>query len=172
MISKVKGLTPTIPKSAFVHKSAVVTGNVVMGENVSVWPCVAIRGDMDKIVIGDNTNVQDNSVLHVDTDMPLFIGNNVVVGHNANLHSCTVGENSLIGIGSIVLNGAKIGKNSVVAAGTVVPPGKEYPDGSMIMGSPAKVVRELRPEEIEHQKHLVAYYVKEANDYKETEEEL
>lgn len=172
MICKVKGFTPQIDRTAFVHKSAVVTGNVTLKENVSVWPCAVLRGDMDKIEIGRNSNVQDNSVLHTDEDMPLVLGENVLIGHNANLHSCEIGDGSLIGIGAVVLNGVKIGKGCMVAAGSLVPPNKEFPDGSMIMGSPAKVVREMTQADIDYQRELVEHYIQAARDYMETEEEL
>ncbi len=172
MIMKVKGLRPKVAPSAFVHKSAVVTGDVRLAEHVSIWPCAVLRGDANRILIGENTNIQDNSVLHTTEVLPLVIAENVVVGHNVNLHSCEIGEGSLIGIGAVVLDGAKIGKNSVVAAGALVPPGKEYPDGVVLMGSPAKVAREIRAEELENQRMLVAYYKKEAEEYRQTEQEL
>ncbi len=172
MICKVKGFKPEIDQTAFVHKSAVVTGNVTLKENASVWPCAALRGDMSRIVVGKNSNVQDNSVLHTNEDQPLVLGENVVVGHSANLHSCEIGDGSLIGIGAIVLDGVKIGKNCMVAAGSLVTPNKEFPDKSMIMGSPAKAVRELTQADIDYQRELVAHYMQEARDYMETEEEL
>ncbi len=172
MICKVKGHTPKIADTAFVHRSAVVTGRVVLEENVSVWPCAVLRGDFDEIKIGKNSNVQDNSVLHADVGLPLVIGENVVIGHNVNLHSCEIGDHSLIGIGAVVLNGAKIGKNCLVAAGSVVTPGKEFTDGSVLMGSPAKVVREISPADMAHQQELLDYYLVEAKEYMQTEEEL
>ena len=172
MICKVKGHTPKIDQTAFVHKSAVVTGDVVLGENVGVWPCAVLRGDMDRITIGNCSNVQDNCVLHTDTGLPLVIGESVVIGHNVNLHSCTIGDHSLIGIGAVVLNGAKIGKSCLVGAGSLVTPNKEFPDGSVIMGSPAKVVRQINQDDIDNQQELVDYYMAEAKEYKETEEEL
>ena len=172
MIAKVKGKSPKAANSAFIHPTAYVSGDVALKENSSVWPNAVIRGDMSEIVIGENTNIQDNSVLHTDTGMPLVIGDNVVVGHNVNLHSCTIGDNSLIGIGAVVLNGAKIGKNCMVAAGAVVPPGKEFPDSSVLMGAPAKAVRERRAEETADHSRLVEHYVEAAKEYKETEQVL
>ncbi|MGI6153737.1 MAG: gamma carbonic anhydrase family protein [Christensenellaceae bacterium] len=172
MITKVSGKTPNIAESAYVHKSAVVIGNVEICDGASVWPGAVVRGDMHKIVIGRNTNIQDNSVLHTEDRTPLLIGEDVVVGHNACLHSCTVGNNCLIGIGSIVLDGAKIGNNCVVAAGALVPPGKEFPDGSMIMGAPAKVAREVTAADMENRKYWRDYYFMEKERYRETEEEL
>ena len=173
MISKVKGKTPQIDATAFVHKSAVVAGDVILKENSSIWPCAVLRGDVGQpVIIGKNSNVQDNSVLHTNDEEPLVIGDNVVVGHNANLHSCEIGEGSLIGIGAVVLDGVKIGKNCLVAAGALVTPNKEFPDGSMIMGSPAKVARTLEQKDIDYQRSLVEHYVNEAKEYLETEEEL
>lgn len=172
MIAEVKGKSPEIDIGAYVHPTAYVSGDVVLKKNSSVWPNAVIRGDMSEIIIGENTNIQDNSVLHTDTGMPLVIGNNVVVGHNVNLHSCEIGDETLIGIGAVVLNGAKIGKNCMVAAGAVVPPGKEFEDGSVLMGAPAKAVRMKRPEEIEDHKRLVKHYVEAAADYKDTEKVL
>jgi len=172
MIMKVRGRTPRIADTAFVHKSAVITGDVEVKEGANIWPCAVARGDLSKITIGKNTSVQDNSVLHTDSSLPLTIGDDVIIGHNVNLHSCEVGEGSLVGIGAILLNGVKVGKNCVVAAGSLLPPGKEYPDQSMIMGSPAKVVRQLEESEVENQQTLVAHYQEMVEYYKETEEEI
>jgi carbonic anhydrase/acetyltransferase-like protein (isoleucine patch superfamily) len=130
-------------ESAWVADSAQVMGNVELGEDASVWFGVVIRGDTECITIGRGSNIQDASVLHADVGKPLTVGNNVTVGHKVMLHGCTIGDGSLIGIGAVVLNGAKIGKGCIVGAGALVTEGKEFPDGSMIIGSPAKVVREL-----------------------------
>jgi carbonic anhydrase/acetyltransferase-like protein (isoleucine patch superfamily) len=140
---------PTLPPEGeyWIAPNAVVTGNVIMKKNSSVWFGAVLRGDNDPITIGENSNVQDNSVLHTDVGSPLTIGDNVTVGHMVMLHGCTIGDGSLIGIGSIVLNGAKIGRNCLVGAGALITEGKEFPDGVMILGSPAKVVRELAPEQ-------------------------
>ncbi|HWA64063.1 MAG TPA: gamma carbonic anhydrase family protein [Caulobacteraceae bacterium] len=131
----------------WIAPNAVVLGKVILKKNASVWFGAVLRGDNDPIVIGENSNVQDNSVLHTDTGSPLTIGANVTVGHMVMMHGCTVGDGALIGIGAIVLNGAKIGKNCLVGAGTLIPEGKEYPDNTMILGSPGRVVRELSPEQ-------------------------
>ncbi|PIP95101.1 MAG: gamma carbonic anhydrase family protein [Bdellovibrio sp. CG12_big_fil_rev_8_21_14_0_65_39_13] len=141
------GDQPEIGEGSFIAPSADVIGKVKIGKNASLWYNVVARGDINRIEIGDNTNVQDLTMLHVDFDLPCLIGKNVTIGHNAIIHACTVGDHCLIGMGAIILNGAVIGENSVVAAGSVVPPGKSFPSNSMIMGSPAKVVRELTPEE-------------------------
>ncbi|HEY2709501.1 MAG TPA: gamma carbonic anhydrase family protein [Caulobacteraceae bacterium] len=140
---------PTLPPEGeyWIAPNAVVAGNVILKRNASVWFGAVLRGDNDPIVIGENSNVQDNSVLHTDVGSPLTLGENVTVGHMVMLHGCTIGDGTLIGIGSIVLNGAKIGKNCLVGAGALITEGKEFPDGVMILGSPAKVVRELAPEQ-------------------------
>ena len=131
----------------FVADSADVIGNVRLANNVSVWFNAVIRGDNDPIVIGENSNVQDCSVLHTDVGCPLTIGKNVTIGHKVMLHGCTIGDNSLIGINAVVLNGAKIGRNCLIGANSLVTEGKEIPDGSLVMGSPAKVVKTLTEEQ-------------------------
>ena len=127
----------------WVAPNAVVIGDVSLKKNASVWFGSVLRGDNDPIIVGENSNIQDNSVCHTDDGMPLIIGNNVTVGHKVILHSCIVGDNSLIGMGSTVLNKAKIGNNCLVGANALVTEGKEFPDNSLIVGSPAKVKREL-----------------------------
>jgi carbonic anhydrase/acetyltransferase-like protein (isoleucine patch superfamily) len=139
---------------------------VELAEDTSVWFGVVIRGDTDTIRIGRGTNIQDASVLHADKGQPLTVGDYVTVGHKAMLHGCTVGEGSLIGIGAVVLNGAKIGKGCLVGAGALVTEGKEFPDGSMIIGSPAKVVRELTAEQQQGLKMSALYYVENARRFK------
>ena len=158
--------TPDLHESAWVADSAQVIGNVRLGEGASVWFGVVIRGDTSTITIGKGTNIQDNSVLHADEGLPLVIGDNVTVGHQVMLHGCTVGDNSLIGIQAVVLNGAKIGKNCLVGAGSLVTEGKEFPDGCMILGSPARVIRQLSPEQIEGLKMNVQHYMDNARRYK------
>jgi carbonic anhydrase/acetyltransferase-like protein (isoleucine patch superfamily) len=140
---------PTLPPEGeyWIAPNAVVAGHVILKKNASVWFGAVLRGDNEPITIGENSNIQDNSVLHTDLGRPLTIGDNVTVGHMVMLHGCTVGDGALIGIGSIVLNGAKIGKNCLVGAGALITEGKEFPDGTMILGAPAKVVRELSPEQ-------------------------
>ncbi len=165
-IYQLDDLKPTLHPSAWVADSAQVLGNVTLAEDASIWFGVVIRGDTSTIHIGKGSNVQDNSVLHADVGMPLMIGEGVTVGHQVMLHGCTVGNNSLIGIGAIVLNGAKIGNNCLVGAGSLVTEGKEFPDGSMIIGSPAKAVRMLSPEQIEGLKMSAKHYVTNATRYK------
>lgn len=143
----------------FIAQGAVVTGDVTLGNRVSIWYNAVLRGDMAPITIGDDSNVQECSVLHVSEGMPLSIGRGVTVGHGAILHSCTIGDNSLIGMGAIVLDGAKIGKNCIIAAGALVTGGTEIPDGSLVMGSPGKVRREMTEAEIESNRKNAEEYV-------------
>ena len=165
-IYQLDDLTPTVHPSAWVADNAQVIGRVMLAEDTSVWFGVIIRGDNDPITVGRGTNIQENSVLHTDHGKPLVLGENVTVGHQVMLHGCTVGNNSLIGIGAIVLNGAKIGNNCLVGAGSLVTEGKEFPDGSMIIGSPAKAVRMLSPEQIEGLKMSARHYIDNARRYK------
>jgi carbonic anhydrase/acetyltransferase-like protein (isoleucine patch superfamily) len=136
-----------------------------MGENASIWFGVVARGDSDTLTIGRNSNIQDLSMLHADAGVPLTIGENVTVGHQVVLHGCTVGDNSLIGIGAVVLNNARIGRNSIVGAGSVVTEGKEFPDNSLIIGSPAKVVRTLDEASAGRLRQNADHYVKNAQRF-------
>lgn len=149
----------------FIAGNAAVVGNVTLGACVSVWFNAVLRGDNDRIVVRDNSNVQDGSVLHVDAGIPLTIGRSVTVGHMAMLHGCTINDNSLVGIGSIILNHASIGRDSIVGANSLITEGKEFPDGVLIVGSPAKVVRSLSDEEIAHITWSANHYVKNARTY-------
>jgi carbonic anhydrase/acetyltransferase-like protein (isoleucine patch superfamily) len=158
--------TPVIHESAWVADSAQVVGNVNLAENSSIWFGVVARGDTETLTIGRGSNIQDNSVLHADPGVPLVIGENVTVGHQVMLHGCRIGDGTLIGIGAIVLNNARIGKNCIVGAGALVTEGKEFPDGSMILGSPAKAVRQLSDEQIEGLKRTAAHYVDNARRYR------
>lgn len=157
---------PDIHSSAWVADNAQVIGDVVLEEDVSIWFGVVVRGDTETIKIGKGSNIQDNSVIHADPGMPLTVGNNVTVGHQVMLHGCTIGDNTLIGIQAVVLNGARIGNNCLVGAGSLVLEGKEFPDGSMILGSPAKAVRQLSAEQIEGLKKTARHYVENAACYK------
>ena len=167
-IYEINGISPSVPESAWVADSAQVMGDVVLGDDVGLWFGVVARGDTAPIRIGARTNIQDLSVLHADVGMPLTIGSGVTVGHKAMLHGCTVGDDSLIGIGAVVLNGAKIGKGCLVGAGALVTEGKEFPDGSMIIGSPAKVVRSLTPEQLQGLRLSADHYVANAKRFKTT----
>ncbi|MDF1486513.1 gamma carbonic anhydrase family protein [Ramlibacter sp. H39-3-26] len=159
-------VAPQVAGSAWVAESAQVVGQVTLGEDASVWFGSVVRGDTDSITIGAGSNIQDASVLHADHGKPLVIGERVTVGHQVMLHGCTIGDESLIGIGAIVLNGARIGRNCLVGAGSLVTEGKEFPDGSMILGSPAKVVRQLTPEQIEGLRQSARHYVENARRFK------
>ena len=158
--------TPRIAESAWVADSARVIGNVELAEDASVWFGAVLRGDTEPLRVGKGSNVQDGSVIHADVGYPVTLGENVTVGHQVTLHGCTVGDGSLIGIRAVVMNGAKIGRNCLVGAGSLVTEGKEFPDGSLIMGTPAKVVRQLTPEQIEPLKRSGRNYVKNALRFK------
>jgi len=166
---EVDGLQPVVPDSAWVADSAQVIGRVELGEDSSVWFGVVIRGDQPEPVrIGARTNIQEASVLHSDAGKPLTIGNDVTIGHKVMLHGCTVGDGSLIGIGAVVLNGAVIGKNCLVGAGALVTEGKTFPDGSLIVGSPAVVKRALSPEQMAGLMGSAAHYVDNARRFRDT----
>ncbi len=165
-IYQLDDLIPSIHPTAWVADSAQVIGQVVLEENVSVWFGVILRGDNDVISVGKGSNIQENSVLHIDRGHPLVLGENVTIGHQVMLHGCTIGDNSLVGIGAVVLNDARIGKNCLVGAGSLVTEGKEFPDGSLIMGSPAKAVRQMSAEQIEGLKMFGQHYVENAARYK------
>ncbi len=147
MIIKYYEKAPFFHKSCFIADNATIIGDVKLKENSSVFFGSVLRGDINYITIGKNTNIQDLSVLHVMDDAPCIIGDNVVVGHNVNLHACTIGSNSMIGMGAIILSYAKIGSGSIIAAGSLIPEGKEIPDGVLVMGTPGKIIREVSDEE-------------------------
>jgi carbonic anhydrase/acetyltransferase-like protein (isoleucine patch superfamily) len=151
--------TPDIHESAWIADSAQVMGAVSLHANTSVWFNAVICGDTETITIGEGSNIQDLAVIHADNGLPVVVGKHVTVVHQVMLHGCTIGDESLIGIAAVVLNGARIGKNCVVGAGSVVTEGKEFPDGSLIMGTPAKVVRELTPEQIEGLRMSAKHYM-------------
>lgn len=140
---------PEVAPTAYVAAEAVLIGKVTLKDQASVWSGVTIRGDNERITVGDRSNVQEGAVLHTDLGYPLTLGSDVTVGHQAMLHGCTIGDGSLVGIQAVVLNGAVIGRHCLIGAGAVVTGGSEFPDGSMILGAPAKLKRALSPEEIE-----------------------
>jgi carbonic anhydrase/acetyltransferase-like protein (isoleucine patch superfamily) len=142
-VYELDGVAPQLAGGAWVADSAQVIGNVVLGENASIWFGAVARGDNEPITIGRNSNVQDLSALHSDLGSPLTIGDNVTVGHMVMLHGCSIGDGSLVGIGAVILNNARIGRNCIVGAGSVVTEGKEFADNSLIVGSPARVIRTL-----------------------------
>jgi carbonic anhydrase/acetyltransferase-like protein (isoleucine patch superfamily) len=150
----------------YIAYDATLVGSVTLHANANVWFKVVIRAENDRITIGEGTNVQDASVLHVDPGYPLTLGRHVSIGHKVMLHGCTVGDGTLIGINSVVLNGAKIGKGVLIGANSLITEGKEIPDGVLVMGSPGKVVRELRPEERERLLGIATGYVERAALYR------
>ena len=157
---------PDIDASAFVADSANLIGKVTLEANASVWFGVTIRGDNERITIGENCNIQEGTVMHTDMGYPLTLGKDVSVGHQAMLHGCTVGEGSLIGIQAVILNGAKIGKGCLVGAGALVTEGKEFPDNSLIIGTPAKAVRTLTEEDLLRLRGNAANYVERGKLFK------
>lgn len=166
MIRTYRGIAPQIAGSAYIDPSAQVIGDVVIGERSSIWPCATIRGDVGRITIGEDTNIQDSSVLHMDDGFPLVVGNRVTVGHSVTLHGCVVEDDCLIGIGSVVLNGARIGAGSVIAACALVPEGMQVPPGSLVMGVPGKIRREVSEVERHRMNTGAAHYVEKAGHYK------
>ena len=163
--------TPVIHSSAFIAEGAVVKGDVIIGENSSVWYHATIRADRAPIRIGDNSNIQDNCVVHVDEGDEVRIGNGVTVGHSAIIHACTVGDNTLVGMGAILLNNCVIGKNCIIGAGALITQNTIIPDNSLVLGSPGKVKREVTPEEIESNRRNAMHYVEEGRIYKHSEQE-
>lgn len=157
---------PQLASSAWVAESAHIIGDVRLHEDVSIWFNAVLRGDNEPITIGAGSNIQDGSVLHTDEGVPLRLGQRVTVGHQAMLHACTIGDESLIGIGAVVLNGAVIGKHCLVGAGALVTEGKTFPDGSLILGSPARVVRPLTPEQIAALQQSAQRYIDNAQRYR------
>ncbi len=157
---------PEIDASAYIADSANLIGKVTVEANATVWFGVTIRGDNERITIGANSNVQEGTVMHTDMGYPLVLGKNVTVGHQAMLHGCTIGDGALIGIQAVVLNGAKIGKGCLVGAGALVTEGKEFPDNSLIIGSPAKAVRTLTEDDLLRLQGNAASYVERGRRFK------
>ena len=160
------GVAPSINENAYVSESVDIIGDVKVEENVSIWFGARLRADMNKIVIGANSNIQENAVVHVDIESPVIIGENVTIGHSAIIHGCNISNNVLVGMGSIILNNAKISKNSIVGAGALVTQGKEFEEGVLILGNPAKAVRKLSEEEIKSIKRSAVNYVALSKKYK------
>ena len=166
LIKPIRGFHPRIGKDCFLADNATIIGDVVMGDGCSIWFNVVIRGDVHYIRIGQGTNVQDNSVLHVtNAKYPLNIGNGVSLAHGCIIHGCTIGDNTLVGMGAIILDDAVIEENSLVAAGALVLQGKNYPPGQLIGGSPARIIRPLREEEIEKNLAYSRNYMTYKNSY-------
>jgi carbonic anhydrase/acetyltransferase-like protein (isoleucine patch superfamily) len=157
---------PEIHPSAYVHETATVIGRVRLGAGVNIWPYATLRGDNEPIVVDDGSNIQESSTLHTDPGVPLTIGRNVTVGHHVMLHGCTIGDGSLIGIQTVVLNRAVVGRNVLVGACSLVTEGKTFADGQLVMGSPARVIRELSAEEIARMHANTASYVVRGAEYR------
>lgn len=159
------GARPAIPQDCWIAPNASVIGNVHLGAGSSIWFGVVIRGDNEPIRIGAATNVQDNSVLHSDPEFPLTIGDGCTIGHRAIVHGCTIGDTTLVGMGAIVLNGANVGRNCLIGAGALVPEGREIPAGSLVVGVPGKIVRQLSPAEIEGLNRSAQHYADNARRF-------
>jgi carbonic anhydrase/acetyltransferase-like protein (isoleucine patch superfamily) len=151
----------------FIAYDATIVGSVILEENANVWFKVVIRADNDQVTIGEGTNVQDGSVLHVDPGFPMKLARRVTIGHKVMLHGCTVGEGSLIGINSVVMNGARIGAHTLIGANTLIPEGKEIPEGVLVLGSPGKIVRDLKPEEKDYLLKIAQGYVDRSRFYQD-----
>ncbi len=158
---EIGGVGPDLPASGnyWVAASAEVMGRVVLKENASIWYGCVLRGDNDPIIIGENSNIQDHSVLHTDIGYPILVGANVTVGHRVILHACTIGDDTLIGMGSTILNRARIGRNCIIGANTLIAEGKEIPDNSLVMGAPGKVVKEVSPQQVQMIRGSALHYV-------------
>ena len=165
MIYKFKGITPDIEKANFIAASADIIGDVIAEENSSIWFNCTVRGDIAPIRIGKNSNIQDNSVIHVGYDIATIVGNNVTVGHKVLLHGCTIEDGCLIGMGAIILERSVLGSESIVGAGAVITMGKVFPPRSLIIGSPARVIRTLTDEEIEGSRKNTESYVEISKKY-------
>ena len=166
MIYELDDRRPVMKGDYFVAQNAAVIGSVVMEHNASVWYNTTVRGDNELITLGENVNVQDGSVLHTDSGVPLVLERNVSIGHLVMLHGCTIRENSLIGIGAIILNRATVGRDCLIGAGSLIPEGKTIPDGSLVLGVPGRVMRSLTPEEIALNTWIAEHYVERAGRYR------
>lgn len=168
MIYKYKDIKPEVDETSFIAPGAKLIGNVELKENTSIWYNTVLRSDLNKTTLGKGSNIQENSALHVDTEKPLNIGDYVTVGHNATIHGCTIKDNCLIGMGTTILNGAVINENSIVAAGSLVTENAEFPPGSLIMGTPAKVIRDLTQDEIKEIQESAVHYISLAKEHKKS----
>jgi carbonic anhydrase/acetyltransferase-like protein (isoleucine patch superfamily) len=166
MIYQLEDAVPQIHASAWVAENATLAGQITLQKDVSIWFNAVLRAEHAPITVGEGSNIQDGSVCHVDPGMPLTIGRSVTVGHKVMLHGCTIGDESLIGINAVILNGAKIGRNCLIGANSLIPEGKEIPDGSLVMGSPGKIVRTLNEAQIEGLKASAMHYVENGRRYK------
>lgn len=166
MIYALDGLSPTLGRDVYVAPGATVVGDVHLGDEVSIWFGAVLRGDVERLTVGRGSNVQDNSVLHSDPGLPLLVGERVTVGHGCILHGCQIGSGALIGMGSTILNDARIGRNCLVGANALVTEGKAFADGMLIVGSPARAIRPLTPEELARMAESPGRYVERARIYR------
>jgi len=166
IVRKHLGRKPSVPADAYVAPGAFLSGSVTLGPLASIWPSASLRGDIAPIVIGERSNVQDNAVIHVATDTGVTVGKNVTIGHGAIVHACTIGDESLIGMGAIILDGAVVGKNCLIGAHATVLMNTVIPDGSMVVGSPARIVRSLNPEERSGLKSWADHYLVLSAEYR------
>ncbi len=174
MIRTYNGIQPTVPDSAFVDDTALVLGEVTLGEDASIWPMTVLRGDVNRIEVGPRSNIQDGTVVHVAHDgpfcpggFPAIIGADVTVGHRAVIHACTVGDRVLVGMGAVIMDGARVGDDSIVGANALVPPGKELAGGYLYVGSPVKTARALTDRELEHLRYSAAHYIRLAASHRD-----
>ena len=172
MILPYRGKAPVIDPTVFLAPMAAVIGDVTIGAGSSVWFGAVVRGDFQPITIGQNTNIQDNATIHVMRDVPVHIGNNVLIGHNAVVHCSRIGNNTLVGMGSIVMGYSEIGENVVIGAGTFLPQHKKIPSNSLVFGNPAQIVRALRDDEIEALREAAENYANLGVEYKHIIEEM
>jgi len=166
MIYQLEDAVPQIHESAWVAENATLAGQITLQKDVSIWFNAVLRAEHAPIAVGEGSNIQDGTVCHVDPGMPLTIGRSVTVGHKVMLHGCKIGDESLIGINAVILNGAKIGRHCLIGANSLIPEGKEIPDGSLVMGSPGKIVRTLSEAQIEGLKASAMHYVENGRRYK------
>ncbi|MGL4358037.1 gamma carbonic anhydrase family protein [Cetobacterium sp.] len=169
MIYKLGDLVPKIGENNLIVESSTIIGNVETGKNVSIWFSAVLRADMSKITVGDNSNIQDNTTVHGDTPFPVIIGKNVTIGHNCVIHGCEIGENVIVGMGSILLNGSKIPKNCIVGAGSLVTDKLVAEEGDLIVGSPAKVVKKLSDKNVDYLQYANQVYLDKIEMYKKLE---
>lgn len=169
MIHRFRDKYPVISSEAFIASGSDIIGNVEIMDNASVWFTSVLRGDIEKILIGKGSNIQDGSVLHSDINEPTIIGEGVTVGHKCIMHGCTIDDNCIIGMGSIILNGAKIGRNTIIGAGSLVTQNKVVPEGVLCLGTPAKVIRELTQEEIDNIRLSAIHYIENVKEYRKEE---
>ena len=157
---------PILNVDVYISETSVIIGDVILKRNTNIWFGAVLRGDVGRIIIGEDTNIQENTIIHVDENEQVEVGNGCTIGHGAIIHGCTIGNNTLVGMGSIILNGAEIGNNTIIGAGSLVTQNKKFEDGVLIIGNPAKVVRQLTSEEIENNKKSCLEYIKLSKKFK------